>query len=330
MITSLTKEQTDKFSYYVDKYTKIGLSTKQRNLNDAIIDFSLFQEKILQRKKIAPVVILQSPLECNIACLLTKSTTSQVRSQVLSQVDSQVDSQVRSQVDSQVASQVLSQVSSQVYLQVYSQVASQDSQVYPYFDCQFWASYFAYYDFMKYELNIELGDKYDIFKRCVEYGMVFPMEDLCIVCQCPTIIKTNKYGLHCVDGAALSYGGNNEIYALNGVAMEKEYVMSKASEISGDMIMKEDNVEVRRELIKKVGIERIFSDFPHKLLDKMDNYELYSIDLSKEVKGAKYLKMTNPSVNCFHFEAVAPDIVTINDALKWRNNNMFINAEILT
>jgi len=274
---------------------------------------------------------------------------SHVRSQIYSQVRLHVNSQVRSQVNSQVRSQVESQVDSQVRSQVYSQVRSQvesqvDSQVgeqvklngqeltfvYPYFDCQFWAGWFSFYEFFRNECGINYPPEYDTFKNCQDYGMVFPLDELCIVCQPPTIIKKNNSGLHCENGPALSYNGDNEIYALNGVVMKKEYVMTPSHEISGEMILKETNTEVRRELLRKVGVERAMNSLPHKLLEKRGNYELYSIDLSNEVKDARYLKMLNPSIKTWHIEGIEPGISTITEALKWRNNNWYEDAEILT
>jgi hypothetical protein len=94
--------------------------------------------------------------------------------------------------------------------------------------------------------------------------------------------------------------------------------------------LKETNVEVRRELLRKIGVDRLISDLPHKLLQSRGNYELYSIDLSDELKDAKYLKMLNPSIGTYHVEGVAPEIETIEQALNWRNQNLFENAEILT
>ncbi len=262
---------------------------------------------------------------------------SQVNSQVNSQVVLQVESQVESQVGLQVSSQVNSQIREQVDLQVMSQVWSQIKLnmqeftfVYPYFDCQFWAGWFSFYEFFRNECGISYPSEYDTFKNCQDYGMVFPLDELCIVCQPPTIIKKNNSGLHCENGPALSYNGDNEIYALNGVVMKKEYVMTPSHDISGEMILKETNTEMRRELLRKVGVERAMDSLPHKLLEKRGNYELYSIDLSNEVKDARYLKMLNPSVGVWHIEGIEPGISTIADALKWRNNNWYEDAEILT
>ena len=364
MITNLTKVQTDKFPEYVREWVARGLTTKQRSLDDAIIDFGNFQKYIL-KKEIAPVVILNSPLECRVAVCLTKAlfqesncqvgsqvqsqvesqvwsqVRSQVRSQVESQVESQVWSQVRSQVESQVWSQVWSQVGSQVESQVRSQVESQvwsqvESQVpnfvYPYFDCQFQASWFSFYEFVKNELGVIYPNlkEYEYLKNCIGYGMVFPLDELCIVCQPPTEIHRNTNGLHNENGPALTYSGQNEIYALNGVTMDKQYVLAKAEDISSQDVLRETNIEVRRELLRKVEIERLLNDLPHKLLEKRGNYELFSISLSEEIKDARYLKMLNPSINVFHLEGVAPNISTIDAALDWRNQNFFTDAEILT
>ena len=419
MITKLTEQQQAKFPEYVKTWTAKGLTTQQRTPADAIRDFSEFQRLVLQKKEIAPVVILNSPMECWVAVQMVKrlfgssqvesqvwsqvesqvesqvrskvesqvrsqvqsqvgsqvqsqvgsqvvskvrsQVDSQVRSQVRSQVWSQVDSQVRSQVESQVVSKVRSQVDSQVWSQVHSQVVSQvrsqvgsqvwsqvESQVrsqvqsqvqsqaedfvWPYFDCQFWVSWFSYYEFMKSELGVIFPNntEYEAFKACQGYGMVFPLDELCIVCQPPSQIHKNANGLHNENGSAVSYGGENEIYALNGVIMTKDYVMTSAHEISSETILKESNAEVRRELIRKVGIEKMLTSLPHKLLEKRGNYELYSLNLSDEVKDARYLKMTNPSIGVFHLEGVAPEILTIDAALNWRNQNMFTDAEVLT
>ena len=299
-----------------------------KNLSDSQVDSQVWSQ--VQSQVDSQV---DSQVQSQVWSQVQSQVSSQVRSQVDSQVQSQVWSQVQSQVDSQVWSQVSSQVQSQVSSQVRSQVRSQIKDfIYPYFDCQFWAGWFSFYEFLKNEVGISFSNEkeYNAFKDCQKYGMAFPLDELCIVCQPPTTIKKNSDGLHCTDGPALSYNGDNEIYALNGVSMPKKYVLTGEENITAEMVMKETNVEIRRELLRKVGIERILNDLPHKVLDTVGNYELYSLDLSDELTNCKYLKMTNPSVGCFHLEGIEPSINTVEEALKWRNNNMFVDAEILT
>lgn len=283
-IEKLTPKQESKFQFYVDKWVKIGLSTKPVTLEDAQIDFHAFQKVILQKENPAPVILVDSPRQAN----------KEIKKR--------------------------------------NKIKGKMKCVYPYFDCQYWANWAAFYEFFKKECGIKYDCKeaYDVMIRCINYGMVYPLDDVCIVVQHPTVIKKNASGLHCENGPALSYNGDNEIYALNGVVMDKEYVMTPAHKIKAKDILKETNVEVRRELLRKVGIERMLADLPNRMLEKRGNYELYSIDLSNEIKNAKYLKMTNPSVGCFHMEGVAPEIETIDAALKWRNQNMFVDADVLT
>jgi hypothetical protein len=204
--------------------------------------------------------------------------------------------------------------------------------IYPSFDGQYWAGWFSFYDYMETELGIVYPNKveYDILKNCVKYGGVYPLDTVCIVCQPPTIIKKNANGLHCEDGPALSYNGDNEIYALNGVVMDKKYILTPAEQLKSVDILKETNVEVRRELIRKVGIERMLEVLPHKVMGIKNNYELLSIQLSDTIPDARYLKMKNPSIGVFHLEGVDPTIKTVDEALAWRNDNMFTDAEILT
>ncbi len=112
--------------------------------------------------------------------------------------------------------------------------------------------------------------------------------------------------------------------------MKPEYVMTRAEKISPIDVLREQNVDVRRELIRKVGIERMLPKLKHKSLDSHGNYELLSIQLSNEIKDAKFLKMLNPSVGTWHVEGVSPECDTVEKALNYRNNEWFAHAEITT
>jgi hypothetical protein len=138
-----------------------------------------------------------------------------------------------------------------------------------------------------------------------------------VATQKPSIIKKNNNGLHCENGPALAYDdGTSEFYYLNGVVMKKEQVMTPAEKMNPKDILAESNVEVRRELIRKMGIDRLVSELPHKVMDKQGNYELLSVSLSDEVTDARYLKMINPSIGVFHVEGVEGD--TVKEALAFR------------
>jgi hypothetical protein len=155
--------------------------------------------------------------------------------------------------------------------------------------------------------------------------------NLALVSEKPQFIHRNQRGqLHKDGGPALAYSDGFGVWALNGVRMKEKYITTPAERLNPVEVMKEANVDIRRELIRKVGIERMLSQMSHKSLDTKNNYTLLSIRLSDEVSDARYLKMINPSVGCFHLEGVGPQCKTVEQALNWRNQNWHTNAEILT
>jgi hypothetical protein len=172
---------------------------------------------------------------------------------------------------------------------------------------------------------------YDALENCWELGLFFPLKDVLIVGSKPTkILRNHQNQLHCENGSAIEWSDGYKQYYLNGIGMKEKYVMTSSEKLDPGEILKEPNVEIRRELIKKTGIERMLSVLKNRLLDKRGNYELYSIELSDEVKDARYLKMINPSVGCFHMEAVGPECKNVGESLRWRNSNWYEDAEILT
>jgi hypothetical protein len=345
IIKELTCKQIASFPRYVEKWIKLGLTTQQKNHEDAIIDFGNLQKQVLQKSSPAPTILLNSPNECWIAVLVAsflkhfdlKPAKKEV--EINNPIWAKVGAKMRKQIESQNVDEwkkifennnfnlLLNEVEEQVKTD-----KSLQKIIYPYFDCQYWAGFFAFYDVMENELGIEFEviDKLNVLRACQPYGMVWPLDNLCAVCQPPTVIEKNDSGLHCTTGPALSYNGDNEIYALNGVVLDKRWVMTPAEEIKADEILKEQNVEIRRELLRKVGIEKIFEQLPHKVIETKGTYTLYSIDLSPTVRGAKYLKMVNPSIGVFHLEGVDPGVKSVDEALRWRNKGWFTNAEILT
>jgi hypothetical protein len=77
-------------------------------------------------------------------------------------------------------------------------------------------------------------------------------------------------------------------------------------------------VDQRRELIRRIGIDRILDHLPHKVMDTAGDYTLYAVDLSDELKEQRYLRMLNPSVKQWHVEAVSNDCLTVQHANNWR------------
>lgn len=183
-----------------------------------------------------------------------------------------------------------------------------------------------FYKFME-DIGVDFSDipEWGIWKEIDKSGIYATLlfENVAFVCIRPSVIKTNKDGnLHCENGMAIQWVDGTGFYYLNGVDMDEKQVMTPSEKIEIKSVLEEKNVEVRRELIRKIGIERFILKAGAKVLDKKGDYELLSIKFSDGIPDARYLKMKNPSIGTWHVEGVEGICNTVQDALNWRAGNI--------
>jgi hypothetical protein len=118
---------------------------------------------------------------------------------------------------------------------------------------------------------------------------------------------------------AVKYRDGWGVHALNGVRVPEWIVMTPAEKIDCHEFSKISNAEVRREFVRKVGVERLMVKLGSKMLDKQGDYELHSIPLGGRTGDWPYLKMLNPSIGVWHVEAVSKKCDTVEKALNFRN-----------
>lgn len=180
-------------------------------------------------------------------------------------------------------------------------------------------------------------------------------DTVCIVSDFPTEINMKDGRLHNDGGPSIRYSDDFCIYSLNGIKVTKEVAEIKAENITKDMIIKEANADIRRELIRKLTSEQLISVLDSKVLDTETftitkkvtqkkyvkvkegrklvkklkkttkkvkqnlTYELLSISVDGD-RERPFLKMENPSLKgVFHVEGVRPNIKTVKEALNYRN-----------
>ena len=240
----------------------------------------------------------------------------QVRQQVERQVEQQVWQQVRQQVEQQVGQQVWQQVWQQVRQQVGKQVRQQVPDiVFPYQYGHFESGYFSFYDFCKEVLKLDFLPAWETYKKTTDYEFQYCFPEFCVICEKPIKMLFNPRGqLHNVSATALEYNSGWGLWMLNGVNVGEKIVMTPAEKLDPQMILKEQNAEVRRELVRKIGIERVCAKLGAKVVDTWNGYELLELD----VAGRKYtyLKMKNPSIGTYHLEGVQAK--TVREALEYR------------
>ena len=247
--------------------------------------------------------------------------SAQVSAQVLDQVSDQVSAQVSDQVSDQVSAQVSDQVSAQVRAQVSDQVSAQvrDFASYRYWWLPgqfqgFWLSYYeALSDFCSFE---KLEGLVTVANNCA-FAWTFP--DVVVFCQPPVEIHRNAAGqLHCETGPAITFADGWGVWALNGVRVTQEIVETPANQLDPKLILTTQNAEWRREIVRKIGIERVCLALNAECVDKEGDYELLMLSLGDR-RRRPYLKMRNPSIGVFHIEGVSPQCRTVQQALNFRN-----------
>jgi len=132
--------------------------------------------------------------------------------------------------------------------------------------------------------------------------------------------------LHNQSGPSIEYRDGFSVHSLNGVRVPSWVVRQKKEEFTKEQVLGEKNVEIRREIIRKIGIEEVSKW--GEVLDKKWGYELLDLKLDGKTP---YLKMRNPSIDAWHLEGVPPDIETVKGALVWRNGtNRYVKPLVLT
>jgi hypothetical protein len=182
-----------------------------------------------------------------------------------------------------------------------------------------WSSFYDYFQ----QIGIDLSDldfnKWLTFLDSGIWASLF-YENAAFVCAGPSKVVLNKdNNLHCETGMAIEWPSGWGLYFLNGVAVDDNIVTTPAEKLDPKLILTEKNAEVRREIVRKIGIERLVQKLGAKTLDKWEDYELLQIDkVEGMVNKPLYLKMKNPSIGTWHVEGVPPTIKTCQEALSWR------------
>jgi hypothetical protein len=189
------------------------------------------------------------------------------------------------------------------------------------------ADLLMYYDYLRSvcELIRETMFVRGHLEQAQAAGWYLPHKYTCWVSERHNILRLNNRNLlHCENGPAVSYPDGWCIYALNGVPMRREYIMTPAEEIKPHDILAETNVDVRRELLRKVGVSRVITF--GKEVDRQGTYKL--IDMSpifreSGINYAPYLLMTSVSLDGVkHLEGVAPECRTVEQAINWRSSEV--------
>ena len=250
-IESLTKEQEDRFQEFIDKWTKIGLSTEKANREEA-------EKGILMAYKTAglkapKIVWCDSPLSMGLT-----------RAIVVGLAKGQVN--VGKNVKDSVWASVMDSVWDSVRDSVRDSVmASVNQSGYGQHD----ANWLGFYDFFKDACALEeetqkLIGMWQISKNA---GWWFPHEKICWISERHNILNRDGMGrLHSSTKPSVQYPDGWAIYAWHGVRVPEKVILFPES-ITLQEIEKELNLEIQRIMIERYGADKYLEEVKAEELD---------------------------------------------------------------
>jgi hypothetical protein len=329
MITELTKDQEAKMSVYRDKWIKIGVSTTPTDQDRARSNVpAYYAAGGLEAPR--TVVFAPSPYAALVALNVLNSeafyTIFNKKLKAGTAVVVPVADATLRVVSGIIYSVVLPLVDQTNTLSEQIVTASVKetleniklSWIGDFAGGNLWAGWQSFYEFFDRELNIAGVEK--IRPTCAlsqDVGWIFPYENLCLLVEKPKTLLMNNGRLHSESGKAMEWHDGWGFYALNVTIMPEWVVTTPAEELDGSKVMAITNVEQRLQAIKKLGAHKLLSQLSGKSIStKGSEYELFEVTL--EGSQEKLLRMKNPSEDKQHYEWVAPECRTVNEALAWR------------
>ena len=178
----------------------------------------------------------------------------------------------------------------------------------------------AFYKYPEMCLGIKYGNDsaklqaWEMVSESCHWWWAF--ENIAIISARPEL-KINNGRLHCDGGPAVLYPDGYAQWYLNGRAVPKWLAETPTKDLDIKKIIEIENVEVRAQGIKKLGIDKFIS--LGKRPKKSNGYTLLDFsELLGTEQPAPYLLMTNPSTHEKHLEGVHPDCKTVEQAINWR------------
>lgn len=147
-------------------------------------------------------------------------------------------------------------------------------------------------------------------------------EQVAYVSERPTSFALDEQGrLHCEDGPALAYPKGKPLYAWHGVRVPAAVILTP-ERITTKTIRRERNVEVRRVMVERFGLERFFASGHAVLRDESSYGKLWGSTPRKEFRASQWLELQNstPEPDGSHktyILEVPPWFSTAHEAVAW-------------
>lgn len=208
----------------------------------------------------------------------------------------------------------------------------------------FWVSYYKFAEAIGVKNKEKDQILLDLFNDlCQSCGWLFCYENEILICNRPSKVNLNENRvLHCGSGPAMEFRDGFKIWALNGIRVTQYIVETPSEKLDVSLIATEKNVELRSEILKKIGVDRYVIKAGGKVIDKQTittkenkkhTYELILIEnLGEGTLPTPALKMWYPLSDGNDsqiplIEWVQRGITTVLQALYFRDTGIVITPK---
>ncbi len=196
-----------------------------------------------------------------------------------------------------------------------------------------WSGWVSFLSFFRHIAKLDIDySKWDSYEKLtIHAGPRIMHKEFCIISDRPVALKVNERNQpHCFDGPFCQWSDGSAIYMMNGIRVPQWVAETKPEDFTRDMIIKEENADIRREMIRKIGMDRVAKLLDYKIIDSLDGYELITFDIG-DGRIRPWLKMQNKSINICHIEGCPPETKTVQEAIVFRNTlSSFSHPEMLS
>jgi hypothetical protein len=188
-----------------------------------------------------------------------------------------------------------------------------------------WAGWSAYLSFFRHVAKLPLDYSawrhYETLAERSGWRVLHP--EFCIISDRPARLdgywRDGVFIGHRDGGMSHQWRDGWGFHMMNDVRVPAWLAEMAADQLDPLLFAQQENAEVRREFVRKVGVERLCAKLGTEVLDRQGDYELHLVDLKGETGKHPYLKMRNPSIGVYHMEAVSKECRTVKAALAFRN-----------
>jgi hypothetical protein len=183
-----------------------------------------------------------------------------------------------------------------------------------------WLAFYAYFSEVcgLTEQTRKLAGLWELAKSA---GWCLPYQNICWVSERHNILHRDERGrLHSTDSATLAYPDGWSIYAIHGVRVPEDVIMSPHA-LTAHRITEEKNTEVRRVMLDRFGTSRYLIEIGAKQIHADDYGTLYRAEISDDepLVMVKVVNSTPESDNTYkdYWLRVPPTVKTARQAVAW-------------